>query len=156
MQQVKNQKIRIELLWWLFTLLLILIVLYPIWRNVPGYPFYAGNIFFIVVFVTFTRYAFLLRSTLLAHTKWIKVGMIAIAAILFFVMSTALSDFRNFLDERGLQTLVTHLDVNAQTRMINYIKNEMVFFGVGSIVSGILLPLRMIMSLWRMRNRGTV
>ena len=156
MQQVKNQKIRIELLWWLFTLLLIVIVLYPIWQNVPGYPFYAGNIFFIAVFVTFTRYTFLLRSTLLAYTKWIKVGMIAIAAILFFVMSTALSDFRNFLDERGLQTLVTHLDVNAQTSLINYIKNEMVFFGVGSIVSGILLPLRMIVSLWRMRNRGTV
>lgn len=82
--------------------------------------------------------------------------MIAISVILFFVMSTALSDFNNFLDIEGLQTLVTHLHVRQQSNMINYMKSEMLFFGVGSIIAGILLPFRMIVSLWRMRNRGTV
>jgi hypothetical protein len=71
-------------------------------------------------------------------------------------MTTGLSDFHNFLEVEGLQTLVDHLHVNEQTRIINYIKNEMVFFGVASIIAGIALPLRMIVSLWRMRNRGTV
>ena len=71
-------------------------------------------------------------------------------------MSTALSDFRNYVDERGLQTLVNHLHVTKQTRIIEYIKNEMIFFGVGGIITGIILPFRMIISLWRMRNKGTV
>ena len=82
--------------------------------------------------------------------------MIAIAAIMFFVMSTAMSDFNNFLEEKGLQTLVTHLHVEAQSNVINYIKSEMIFFGVGSVIAGIILPFRMLISLWRMKNRGTV
>jgi len=32
----------------------------------------------------------------------------------------------------------------------------MIFFGVGGIITGIILPFRMIISLWRMRNKGTV
>lgn len=152
----RQQKLRIEATWWLFTVFLVAVILYPVWRYVPAYPFYPENVFFIVTFVTFTRYAFLLRHTFLAPLKWLKVAIIALAAILFFVMTTGLSDFHNFLEVKGLQTLVTHLHVNEQTRCINYIKNEMVFFGVGSIISGLLLPLRMIISLWRMRNRGSV
>jgi hypothetical protein len=71
-------------------------------------------------------------------------------------MTTGLGDFHNFLEERGLQTLVTHLHVTKQTSVINYIKSEMIFFGVASIIAGLILPIRMIVSLWRMRNRGTV
>ena len=156
MTRQRTHKVRLELIWWAFTLLLVLTILMPVWLKAPDYPFFAENAFFIIVFVTFTRLVFLLPTTLIAHTKWLKVFVIAIAGILFFVMSTALSDFRNFIDERGLQTLVTHLHVTRQTRIINYIQNEMVFFGVGAIIAGIALPLRMIMSLWRMRNRGTV
>lgn len=156
MQNITAQKRKVELLWWLATFILAAIVLYPIWRNAPTYPFFAENLFFIVAFVTFTRYIFLLPTTLIARMKWIKVIIIAAAAIMFFVMSTGLSDFRNFMDEKGLQTLVDDLHVTQQTWVINYIKNEMVFFGVGSIIAGIALPVRMIMSLWRMRNKRGV
>jgi len=55
-----------------------------------------------------------------------------------------------------LQTLVENLDVQLQTRRINYIKHEMIFFGMGSLITGVLLPIRMVRSLWRMRNTGTV
>ncbi len=151
-----NQKLKVELIWWLCTVLLICIVMLPVWRNAPAFPFFPENIFFIAAAVTFTRYIFLLPTTLIARTKWLKVIIILMAAILFFVMSTALSDFHNFLDERGLQTIVTHLHVRQQSSIILYIQREMIFFGVASILAGIALPMRMIISLWRMRNRGTV
>ena len=153
---VRAQKLRLEFIWWIFTLLLICIVLLPIWQRAPAYPFFIENAFFIAAFVTFTRYIFLLPITLIARKKWIKLIIILASAILFFVMTTALSDFNNFLDVEGLQTLVTHLHVHRQSNIINYMKSEMIFFGVGSIIAGILLPLRMLVSLWRMRNRGTV
>jgi hypothetical protein len=156
MSQLRNEKLKVELIWWIFTTIIVIAVLIPIWRNVPSFPFFAENIFFIAAFVTFTRYIFLLPTTLIAKSKWIKVFIIAISAILFFVMTTGLGDFHNFLEERGLQTLVTHLHVTKQTSVINYIKSEMIFFGVASIIAGLILPIRMIVSLWRMRNRGTV
>jgi hypothetical protein len=156
MHPLQKQKSVLELLWWIFTGLVIVIVLFPIWENVPKYPFFIQNAFFIVALITFSRYIFLLPITFIARMKWIKVFIIAAAVLFFFVMSTALSDFRNFLDEKGLQTLVSHLHVTEQTRLIHYMKNEMIFFGVGSIIAGIILPMRMITSLWRMRNKGTV
>lgn len=143
-------------MWWLVTFLLTAIILLPILTNVPDFPFFFQNFILIASLVTFTRYIFLLPSTLIARQKWIKVFVIAVSAILFFILTTALSDFHNFLDEEGLQTLVDHLNVNAQTRMMNYMKGEMIFFGVGSIIAGIILPFRMVISLWRVRNRGTV
>jgi len=156
MKKIRAQKFKVELFWWMFTSVLVCIILLPIYTKVPFYPFYAENIFFIVAFITFTRYIFLLPLTLIAKFKWIKVFIIAVSVILFFVMSTGMSDFRNFVDEKGLQTLVTNLDVQAQSNLINYIKNEMIFFGVGSIIAGVILPFRMLISLWRMKNRGTV
>jgi hypothetical protein len=156
MQPLYKQKIIAELLWWVFTLLVIAIVLFPIWDNTKGFPFYGQNALLIAIFITFTRYIFFLPITFIARMKWIKVAVILTAAIFFFIMSTALSDFRNFVDEKGLQTLVTHLHVTKQTSIIEYIKNEMIFFGVGGIITGFILPGRMIMSLWRMRNSGTV
>ena len=156
MKELTQQKIKIEILWWVFTGVLILGVLFPIWLKAPLFPFFIENTILIAAFVTFTRYIFLLPSTLIARLKWIKVIIIAVAAILFFVLTTALGDFNNFLEEEGLQTIVPHLHVKEQKRMMNYIQNEMIFFGVGSIISGVILPFRMIVSLWRMRNRGTV
>lgn len=145
-----------EALWWLLTLAVTAVVLLPVLLNVPDYPFYLPNILFIVAFITFARYIFFLPISFLARAKWIKVFIIAISALLFFVMTTALGDFRNFLEEKGLQTLVTHLHVTEQSSMMNYMKSEFLFFGTGAIITGILLPMRMIVSLWRMRNRGTV
>ena len=156
MQNLRKHKINVELIWWLFTFLLTAVILLPIWMNAPLFPFFFQNFILIAAFITFTRYIFLLPITLIARQKWIKVFIIAVSAILFFILTTALSDFHNFLDEQGLQTLVEHLNVNAQTRMMNYMKSEMIFFGVGSIISGIILPFRMIISLWRVKNRGTI
>jgi hypothetical protein len=156
MNKTNKHKIIVEVIWWIFTFILAIIVLLPIYISVPLFPFYYQNILLIICFVTFTRYIFLLPTTLIARKKWIKVFIIAVSAILFFVLTTALGDFRNFLDEEGLQTLVGHLHVQEQSRMMHYMKSEMVFFGVGSILSGIVLPFRMIISLWRVRNRGTV
>ena len=156
MNPIHKHKAIAELLWWICTLIVIAIILFPIRENAPTFPFFYQNALLIAVFITFTRYIFFLRITFLAKLKWVKVAIIAGATIFFFVLTTALSDFRNFMDEQGLQTLVDHLHVTQQTSIIKYIKTEMLFFGVGSIITGILLPIRMIISLWRMKNSNTV
>lgn len=156
MSAILKQKFVAELLWWIITAIITIMVLYPVWLNTKGFPFFIENTILIVVFITFARYIFFLPISFIARTKWIKVIIIGTAVFLVFILSTALGDFRNFMDEEGLQTLVSHLHVTRQTSIINYIKNEMIFFGVGSIITAILLPIRMIISLWRMRNSGRV
>jgi hypothetical protein len=48
------------------------------------------------------------------------------------------------------------LPYDKRDSMIAYIRNQMFFFGMGSILSCVLLPFRLILSIWRGRNRGTV
>lgn len=146
----------IEGLWILVTVLVIAIGLYPIWDDAPSYPYFLQNALFIAAFVTFSRYLFFLPISPIAHRKGIKVAAVLTSVILVFVLATALGDYRNYIDEVGLQTLVEHLPVTRQSSLIAYMKKEMVFFGVGSILAAILLTFRLIISLWRMRNTSRV
>lgn len=57
------------------------------------------------------------------------------------------------LDYDGAKAL---LGGTPDERIINYTYNEVLLFGVGSVVAGIIFPLRLLLSVWRMKNRGTV
>ena len=153
-QSVSRLKLRLELVWWLFTAILAAAVYVPIWMNNIKFPFYLENTVFIAVFVTAARYAFLLKHTWLAQMKWIKLGIIAVSVITVFVLITMFSDFNNYVEEVGLQEMVAHLHVTDQYRLIRYIQTETIFFAVGSAISVIVLSLRMIVSIWRMRNKS--
>lgn len=60
------------------------------------------------------------------------------------------------MDDGRLEQEFVHLGIEEQYKMGDYIRNEMVFFGVASLTTTFLLPTRMILSIWRVRNRGTV
>lgn len=156
MQALSKNKIIAEILWWLFTIIILLIVLFPIWDHKIPFPFYPQNALLIILFITFSRYTLFLPISIIAKTKWLKVIIIGMTVLFTWVVSTSVSDFRNFMDEQGLQTLVEHLHVTKQTSLMRYMKNEMIFFGTGSVISCVLLAMRMIVSLWRMRNTGKV
>jgi len=153
---VVQLKSRLELIWWIATGVIVLAVILPIRVQTHDYPFYFPNILFIVISITFTRYTFFLRHTFLAHLLWPKLLIMAGSVISVFILIMALGDFTNFLDEKGLQLLVDHHPVQKQYRVMKYIQGEMTFFGVASVLSAIILPVRMLISVWRMYNRGTV
>ena len=145
-------RVKLEIVWWVFTAVVIAAFLLPIWLRKVPFPFYVENALFIAMFITSTRYIFLLRHTWLASRFWFKVGIVFAGGIMAFVVITMVSDFNNYIEEVGLQEMVVHLPANKQYPFIRYIQSEMLFFGVGSIIANILLPMRMIMSIWRVRN----
>jgi hypothetical protein len=82
--------------------------------------------------------------------------VIAISTILVFILITSVGNFNGYLKEEGLQGLLDHLPFNQQLSMLRYMKNEMTFFGVMAVVSATLLPIRLVISLWRTKNTGKV
>jgi hypothetical protein len=52
-------------------------------------------------------------------------------------------------------SLLGHLHVDDQYALAKYIRYQKIFFGTGAIITLIMLPIRMIISLWRRKNRGT-
>jgi len=156
-KQQQSLFLKLEVLWWLITLIIVLGVLYPIYAKVgSNYPFYFANILFIVVFITFTRLIFLLKFSFLANWEKIKIALIIITPILLFFLVNELNYFQTFLDEKGVENFLVQMSIPEQETMRKYITAEMLLFGVGSIITAVILPIRLLISIWRVRNRGTV
>ena len=156
MNKEQSLSLRMELVWWIFTAVVAFAVLFPIIKNVDDYPFLFSNILFIVVFITFARYIFLLKHTFLAKQQTLKVIIFFLCLPLFSILVNELTSVRSYLDEQGIEVLVKNLDYQNHWSFANYVKTEMYFFGVASLIVTALLPFRLLLSVWRNRNRGTV
>lgn len=148
--------LKLELIWWLVTLLILFGVLYPIYTKIDGYPFYIENTVFVIVFVTFTRYIFLLKHTFLAYRQKLKAGLFFLAMWLLFYLIDAINNFQTSFSEAGLEPLFHHLPLEEKISMSHYIRNELSLFGVGSAIATVVFMFRLLISVWRVRNRGTV
>ncbi len=156
-QQQQSLFVKLEVLWWIITAIFVLGTLYPIYAKVDdNYPFYYPNILFIVVFITFTRLIFLLNYSFLANWEKIKIAMIVCTPILIFYLVNELNYFQTFLDEKGVENFLAQMSIDDRESMRKYITAEMLLFGVGSLIASVILPFRLLMSIWRARNRGTI
>lgn len=148
--------LNLELLWWIITLIVLVIVLLPIYTTADFYPFYKYNILFVIVFITLTRYIFFLKHTFLAHRMYLKAAVGFVFIPFTFYLIKGLQEFQVYNDEIGLQEFYSTLDFAKQKMMMKYNRAEYFLFGTGSVITAILFPMRMILSIWRNYNKGTV
>jgi hypothetical protein len=159
MNKKANNKIHswtIELIWWAISIFICILIILPVWRKVPDFPFTHFNIAYILIFLNGMRYLFLLKHTPFAHALAVKLVIIFMTIPSLVYQIDWMSMFQDFKDEGILLGLVDYLPFEEGKGIRKYIENEYIFFGVGSILTSFLLPFRMIMSIWRVRNRGTV
>jgi hypothetical protein len=71
-----------------------------------------------------------------------------------------MNGFQSYLDDYGYDAFMDlskrELSDGAKAELLQYIKSEFLFFNTGAVISGIFLPLRMIMSFWRTKNNKGV
>lgn len=152
-----NKKVLLEIIWWIATIIIVILFLLPIINNIGSkYPYYVPNIFFIVLFITFTRYIFLLKHTLISDLKWFKVVMVFVPIPLFFYALDSHFNFQDFVDKNEHIDMLSHLIPDRAMEVSNYMKYQFIFFATGGFIVLVLLPIRMIISVWRGLNRGTV
>ena len=149
-------KWKVEIIAILITFVFTALILLPIMQNSPDFPFMVFNIAAIVIFITLIRYLFLLRFTPLARFMPLKVVIVFLSIPLLVYLIDGLAEFQFELDEEGTYSMVSHLDVNKQLPLSKYIRSEMIFFTTGAIIGTLLLPIRMIISIWKVKNRNTV
>lgn len=146
--------IGLELIFWIVTAIIVAAVLYPIISVVENYVFLIPNIIFIVTLVTCTRYIFLLRYTWLAKLQVVKTALIFGSIWAVFLLIEQLGKFQSFVDEEGPRALVGDMPLDQMASIVGYIRSEMMFFGVGSIIGVLVLSGRLIKSIWNYRNLG--
>jgi len=132
------------------------LLILPIIISSPNYQFLYSHFIFIFLFITFSRYIFFLKFTLFSRYTPVKLVFIFLTIPLAVLLTDEFSKFQEFSDTVGLQELVKNMNANKQSGMTAFIKNQMLFFGAGSVVATILLAFRMLISIWRVRNRDRV
>lgn len=152
-----NNKWTFSIISWVITIVVVLIVLLPVYSQIgDNYRFYIENIAFIILFLTFTRFIFLTKHHWFSHSTWFKtIAIFAVIPILFYCVDN-LWDFQRFLDEEGINSILTNVSNDEQPSLGKYIKAQMSFFGASAFITSFLLPFRMLHSMWRLKHRGKV
>jgi glucan phosphoethanolaminetransferase (alkaline phosphatase superfamily) len=155
-KEVNVKLLAIEVISLLMTAIVVAVVMYPIWTQFPEYKFNGTNIVYILAFVTFTRYTFLLRYTLIASAQNVKIGFILLTLIIILGLVTQIQDFNVWIDAGDPDRLMPNVPQSKRDALLKYIKSEFMFFAVGAIVASVFLSARLMMSVWRTRNKEGV
>lgn len=156
MTRQQRYMLGLEVIWWLLTAVVVWAVLWPIHQAMHVWPFERWNIIFIVMLITLTRYIFLLPHTFIARMQEVKVILILLMFPLTFVLIEAVNGFMVYIEENTWDGLTGHLPLSNKHAIEDYIWGEMLFFGVGSFIAAPVFAVRLLISVWRTRNRGTV
>jgi hypothetical protein len=150
------QKFLLELVWWVITAVLVNAIMYPIWASGADYPVNWQNIMFIVIFITLTRYMFLLKYTFIAKIQWLKVFFILITVPVVCLLIEQHNVFQTNIDNVGPEYVTKGVPYSKVLSIAHYAKSEFTFFSVGSILAMLAFMVRMLISVWRLKNKGTV
>lgn len=140
----------------LMTAIVVVVVMYPIWSQFPEFKFNGTNVVYIVAFLTFARYTFLLRYTLIAEAQNVKIGFILLTLIIILGLITQIQDFNVWIDAGDPERLMPLVPQSKRDGLLSYIKSEFLFFAVGAVVASVFLSARLMMSVWRTRNKEGV
>jgi len=149
-------KVTLELVWWVITAIVVWAVLQPIYRVMYLWPFEWTNVLFVGALITLTRYIFLLKHTFISNQQVLKIVLMFLMFPLTFLLIERVNEFLVFIEEQTWEPLTGHLPAGQQPAIQDYIWGEMLFFGVGSAIAAPAFAVRMMLSIWRTRNRGTV
>lgn len=145
----------LEAVWWLITAVIVVVVMYPIWTYFPEYRFNAVNIFNIAAFITFTRYTFFLKYTFLAPLQYAKIAFVLFTVMIVATLMTQIQSFNVWIDGGDPEILLESVGKPIMREsLLSYIKSEYLFFVIGAIISAVFLSGRLLVSVWRLRNRG--
>lgn len=155
MDLISRNRWIIEIIWWLLTLLLTGLILLKVYESVEGYPFYIYNAMFVIVFLTFTRYIFLLNQTPFIYNSKLKLFLFFLSIPLCFIIFEGFYSYQSSVDEYGAESYFIIRPGIDSGRSVRFIHTQMMFFGVASFIASVVMPVRMVVSIWKTKNRGT-
>jgi hypothetical protein len=153
-----KNKLFLAVLSWLFTFVIAALVLYPIWSKVTVFPENINiyNFAYIILAVTLTRYIFLLPYTYIAENQKIKGFLIALSVPVIIFCINGIFAFRQLVDNDGYEVICQGVVAEQVNSIGQYYRNEYIFFGVAATIAAIVFPIRLVISIWRKINKGTV
>ncbi len=147
---------KIEILWWFIAAFFAAILVLPIQLQLPSFPFLWLNVLLAVSFVILTRHIFFLRYTFIGKFQYLKIVLFFISIPFIFFLVTRLNLLQVYISEGHLFSDLEVLPYAQQLKLEKYIRTEIVLIATATIIAAVIFALRMLVSVWRFRNRGTI
>lgn len=147
-------KIRLELLWWLFTALIVVIVYLPLYINEIDFPYKIYNWAFIILAITITRLIFQLKHSFIAFNLVLKLLLMFLSVVVLMQAYRGISLLNIFNDENGYYYMFEHLPLEERYKMAAYVNWQYFLFGIAASIASIIFPFRLLISIFRVKNRG--
>lgn len=139
-----------EVLWLLISIILITIIVLPIyWHNVD-FQYWALLIGSFMILIYFLRLIFLLKFTFIKDNIWIQAIIILSCLPLFFIVYNSMHGFQAHLDHGDLNNILDGYGLDTRRFLYNYIRNAVLFGAIGAILTILILPFRMLISIWKL------
>jgi DMSO reductase anchor subunit len=152
MEKENKLLVSLDLITLAIVFLVTLAVLFPIYSVTNFYPFYSLNILFIAVLLIGIRFLFGIKYSFLAKRQTAKIVIMLLMVPVVFLLISQLNAFMAYVEDSQYWPMTGHLPDADRIATERYIWREMIFFGLGSIIVCILLPVTLFKSVWRTRN----
>ena len=151
--QNSRRKLYLEGLFLLLGLLLAALVLSPVYFYDLPFAFLKQNVINIVCFVLFIRLLFFMKSSIINGVQKLKIVLILVFVFLIFLFIKVLNRFTQVVDEAPLEESFLHLPFRQQLFMADYIKHEYLFFATACVILCIIMPVHILINIWKEVNR---
>jgi len=141
-------------MWIISAAIFAVIVLVPLYFKAEAFPFFADNFISVFAFFTYVRMMFFVSSSMLSLHIGVKLFFLATAVPVTFMLIDRFNNFQTYLDNNGTMPFFGYLHDHQQISLELYLRNEMLLFGVGAIVSSVIFPIFLVISIWLYRNKG--
>ena len=149
-----RNKIVLEILWWIFTALICLLLFLPFYIYEIDFPYFNYNIFFVIASITITRWIFQLKHSFIAHQLILKFILMFASVVILLQAYKGVNLLNLHNAEYGYYFLFEHLELNVRYRLADYVNWQFFFFGIATIAASIVLPFRLLVSIFRVYNMG--
>ena len=139
-----------ELLWWLLSAVVAVIVMLPLTSKLHFKPFWINGAF-IVTALTYFRYSVFLKTTFVLRPVWVRF-LLAVININFFVyVLRRLQEFMHIYDSFTIEAMGTPVRPLAPEEvdpLFRYFFDEINLACVACLVLSVVLIVRMVVSYW--------
>lgn len=144
-------KILKEILWIIISLVLSLLVQYPILRVIE-YKFFAANTLVIFISIYYLRMAADMKNMFFVKNKWFRYLFFSFNLFLFVFIITRVQKLVILFDVFSITAFAENVVILSplkESNIMNYINNEFLFFGVFSLVAITVLNVKILVSFWK-------
>ncbi len=143
-------KWRLALLWLVIALLIAFTVVLPVLKPIWGMQILLVNILFVICTILFARTIIQFKQSLLADNFIVRLIAFIFLFPFIFLSIEQINNFQYLVDYDEINNwLAAEVDPNQLRGIRSYFQSEFMLFGVGTVITSVVLIFRMIGYTWK-------